>query len=71
MTSTLLTLLQILSRVDVEQLTDRFIELYELVVQTLTPQDQETARAALKDRQLDNDEGHARLQARLAQAASL
>lgn len=35
----------------------------------LSPADQETARAALGDLISDNDDGHARLQAKLAEAA--
>ncbi len=38
-------------------------------IQTLSPTDQETAKAALADLMVDNDEGHARYQAKLAAAA--
>lgn len=46
-----------------------FIELFHQGVATLHPADQATAKAALADIQADNDEGHARLQAKLADAA--
>ena len=68
MGSTLVRILDILSRVDIAELTDRFIELYEAVVDTLSPMDQETAKAALAAKRLDNDEAHARLQALLEEA---
>ncbi len=40
-------------------------------IQTLSPTDQETAKAALADLMADNDEGHARYQAKLAAAQRL
>lgn len=46
-----------------------FIDLYNEATAALHPKDQDTAKAALADVQADNDEGHARLQAKLAQAA--
>lgn len=70
MGSTLVRILDILSRVDVAELTERFVELYQAVADTLSPMDQETAKEALAAKRLDNDEAHARLQALLAEAAS-
>lgn len=64
----LVTLLDILSRVNVDELTDRFVELYEAAVSMLNPEDQATAKAALEDLREDNDEAHARLQAKLEAA---
>lgn len=46
-----------------------FIELYNQAAAALNPKDQATAKEALADIQADNDEGHARLQAKLAAAA--
>jgi hypothetical protein len=46
-----------------------FIKVYEAASQLLHPADQVTAKAALADIQADNDEGHRRLQAKLAAAA--
>jgi hypothetical protein len=46
-----------------------FVELYRLGTMALNPPDQATAQEALGDIQADNDEGHARLQAKLAAAA--
>lgn len=46
-----------------------FMALFDAAVDTLNPADQATAKAALADLQADNDEGHARLQAKLAAAA--
>lgn len=48
---------------------DEFVALYHEAVAALHPQDQATAKAALSDIQADNDEGHARLQEKLAAAA--
>lgn len=62
------TLLGILQRTNVTELTERFIELYEAITQTLSVDDQQVAQEALADRRLDNDEGHARLQAKLEAA---
>jgi hypothetical protein len=67
----LATLLDVLMRVNVDELTDRFVELYEAVASTLGEDDQEVAKAALADKRLDNDEAHARLQAKLEAAKSL
>lgn len=64
------TLLGILQRTNVTELTERFVELYEAVTETLSVEDQAVAKAALADRRLDNDEGHARLQAKLEAAKS-
>lgn len=64
------TLLDILARTNVEELTERFFELYHAAVTALSPGDQATAKAALADLQADNDEGHARLQAKLEEARS-
>lgn len=47
----------------------QFVELYKEVVALLDEDDQVVAKAALADIQADNDEGHARLQAKLAAAA--
>ena len=44
------------------------IELAQSAAATLGPQDQATAQAALADLQADNDEGFARLDAKLAEA---
>jgi thioredoxin-like negative regulator of GroEL len=46
-----------------------FIALFNLAKDMLDPEDQETAQQALADIQADNDEGHRRLQAKLAAAA--
>lgn len=46
-----------------------FVELYNEAVAVLSPDDQAAAKEALADIQADNDEGHARLQAKLAEAA--
>lgn len=46
-----------------------FVELYEEAVQLLKLKDQPTAKEALADIQADNDEGYARLKAKLAAAA--
>ena len=45
-----------------------FVELYNQAAAALSPADQATAKEALADIQADNDEGHARLQAKLAAA---
>jgi len=49
--------------------TEEFVGWWNEVSAALHPANQETAKAALADIQADNDEGHARLQAKLAQAA--
>lgn len=46
-----------------------FVELYHQAAALLDPADQDTAKATLAEIQADNDEGHARLQAKLAEAA--
>ena len=46
-----------------------FIALYEAAVAALSISDQAVAKEALADVQADNDEGHARLQAKLTAAA--
>lgn len=46
-----------------------FVEWWNQVSAMLNPVDQATAKAALADLQADNDEGHARLQAKLTAAA--
>lgn len=46
-----------------------FIGWFHEVTDALHPTDQATAKAALADIQAENDEGHARLQAKLAAAA--
>jgi hypothetical protein len=66
----LAVLLEVLARTNVEELTERFLDLYNSIVETLNPGDQEVAKEALADRRADNDEGHARLQAKLAAAQS-
>ena len=48
-----------------------FVDWFDEVKMALHPADQATAQEALKDIQADNDEGHARLQAKLAAAAKL
>lgn len=45
-----------------------FIDLYRAAAAALDPADQATAQEALADIQADNDEGHARLQRKLAAA---
>lgn len=49
--------------------TPEFVALYHEAMAALHPNDQATAKAALADIQADNDEGHARLQEKLAAAA--
>lgn len=44
------------------------ISLAQTAIATMQPHDQETAKAALADIQADNDEGFARLDAKLAAA---
>lgn len=46
-----------------------FIALYNEAMAALNPADQAMAKQALADIQADNDAGHARLQAKLAEAA--
>ena len=48
---------------------EEFTRWWDEVTAALNPADQATAKAALADIQADNDEGHARLQAKLAEAA--
>lgn len=47
-----------------------FVALYHQAAAVLNPADQDTAQEALADIQADNDAGHARLQAKLAEAAA-
>lgn len=61
-------LLEVLERTNVDELTDRFVDLYERIAETLNPGEQDVAKEALEDRRADNDEGHARLQAKLEAA---
>ena len=46
-----------------------FVKLFDQIVDTLNPDDQATAKEALADLMAENDEGHARLQAKLKAAA--
>lgn len=46
-----------------------FKALFDAAVAALAPSDQATAKEAYADLIADNDEGHARLQAKLAEAA--
>lgn len=46
-----------------------FKGLFDAAVAALNPTDQDTAKEAYADLIADNDEGHARLQAKLAEAA--
>lgn len=66
----LLKLLEILATArPVIAAAPEFVALFEAARELLDPEDQETAKEALADIQADNDEGHARLQAKLAAAA--
>lgn len=47
-----------------------FVDLFNKGVEMLNEKDQAVAKAALKDIQADNDEGHVRLQSKLAEAAA-
>lgn len=66
----LLTILNVLPAVGpiVAKLPE-FVAMFHEAVATLHPADQATAQEALADIQEDNDDGHARLQAKLAAAA--
>lgn len=67
----LLSLLELLPQVGpVVAKLPVFVELFEQGVAALHPKDQATAKAALKDIQADNDEGHVRLQSKLAEASA-
>lgn len=46
-----------------------FIERFKLLIADKTPAQQDELKEALADIQADNDEGHARLQEKLARAA--
>lgn len=46
-----------------------FVALFNAAKAALNPTDQATAQEALSDIQADNDDGHARLQAKLAAAS--
>ena len=65
--STMLALLQIVGPAIAR--APEFIALYQSAMDTLDLKDQATTREALADIQADNDEGHARLQAKLKAAA--
>ena len=65
--TTALNLLQIIGPIVAR--APEFIALYEAAIATLNADDQVVAREALADMQADNDEGHARLQAKLAAAS--
>lgn len=62
--TTALNLLQIIGPIVAR--APEFIALYEVAIATLNSNDQAVAKEALADIQADNDEGHARLQAKLA-----
>jgi hypothetical protein len=47
-----------------------FKKIYDDIVGTFKEQDQEVLREAYADLMAENDEGHARLQAKLAEAAN-
>jgi len=49
---------------------DEFVDWYHSMTDALHPNDQAIAKLALADIQADNDEGHARLQQKLAAAAN-
>lgn len=66
--STVLNLLLIIGPIVAR--APEFIALYEAAIATLNADDQAVAKEALADIQADNDEGHARLQAKLAAAAA-
>ena len=65
--STLLNVLPVVGPVLAK--APEFVALYQAAASVLDDADQATAKDALKDIQADNDEGHARLQAKLAAAA--
>lgn len=65
--TTVLNLLQIVGPIVAR--APEFIALYEAAIAALNADDQAVAKEALTDIQADNDEGHARLQAKLAAAA--
>ena len=46
-----------------------FVSFFHEAIASMKPADQETAKSALADIQADNDEGHRRLQEKLADAA--
>lgn len=46
-----------------------FKKVYDQIVDTFKEDDQEVLKSAYEDIMADNDEGHARLQAKLAEAA--
>ena len=66
--STLAQILELLTRVRVDELTERFVELFHLATSLLGEDDQKVAQEALADLRAGNDLDHARLQARLAEA---
>ncbi|WP_257554157.1 hypothetical protein [Sphingobium sp. CFD-2] len=65
--STLLNVLPVVGPVIAK--APEFVALYQAASAALNPPDQATAKKALADIQADNDEGHARLQDKLAAAA--
>lgn len=65
--TTALNLLQIVGPIVAR--VPEFIALYEAAIATLNADDQVVAKEALADIQVDNDEGHARLQAKLVAAS--
>lgn len=65
--TTALNLLQIVGPIVAR--APEFVALYEAAIAILNADDQVVAKEALADIQADNDEGHARLQAKLAAAS--
>lgn len=65
--TTALNLLQIIGPIVAR--APEFIAMYEAAIAVLNADDQAVAKEALADIQADNDEGHVRLQAKLAAAA--
>lgn len=49
--------------------TSEFLERFDDLLKPLSETDQDELKAALEDLMLENDEGHARLQAKLERAA--
>ncbi|EQA97267.1 hypothetical protein [Sphingobium sp. HDIP04] len=66
--STLLNVLPVVGPVIAK--APEFVALYQAAASLLNDPDQATAKEALADIQVDNDEGHARLQAKLAAVAA-
>lgn len=65
--STLLNVLPVVGPVIAN--APEFVALYQAATAALDPPDRATAKEALNDIQADNDEGHMRLQAKLASVA--